>query len=169
MAKQKIPFKDDTPENQEKRAKSYKKWDDKKKKYEDDDSNAQDAVMSARKSWSSEKYGVKESKFDNAINSMYKQYLLEAEEDPATEPGSEGEQKVTVSDTELAQARKYVDRKKILGMNIGKSKDVKKELRRKKDLDDEYDTNIMPDVLARLQQSNDALQSDIDSVKELGF
>ena len=109
-------------------------------------------------------------KFDDAINNVYKQYLLEAEEaDPTTEPESEGEQKVTVSDTELAQARKYVDRKKILGINIGKSKEVKDELKRKKDLDDEYDTKVMPDVLDRLRAANDALTTDIEAVQKLGY
>lgn len=110
-----------------------------------------------------------DSKFNSRINELYNKFLLEAPLDVATEPESEEEQKVTVSEPEIAQARGYVNRKKIFGLNIGKSKEVKNELERKKELDDQYDDEIMPDVLDRMKVANDTLQKDIDSVKKLGY
>ena len=107
-------------------------------------------------------------KFDDAINDVYKRYLLEAE-DPAAEPESEGEAEVSVSDSEMATARRYVDRKKILGINIGKSKEVKDELALRKELDDEYDTKVIPDVLDRLRTSNERKREELENVRSQGY
>lgn len=108
-----------------------------------------------------------DSKFDERINQLYSEMVQDSvmKQHTENEADTEGEEKVSVSDNELANARRYVNRKKILGVNVGQSRQVKKELQRKKDLDQEYEDAVMPDVLDRLQRSNDATQDEIDSMR----
>jgi hypothetical protein len=104
-----------------------------------------------------------DNKFDERLNQLYAQLLDEtAVIPPGAEPGSEGEEEVSVSDNELANARRYVNRKKVLGLNVGQSRQVKKELERKAKLDQELE-DIMPDILDRLQRGNDTTKAEIDA------
>jgi hypothetical protein len=107
-----------------------------------------------------------DSKFDERLNQLYSNLLSEMGDTrpaPGAEPDSEGEEDVTVSDNEMANARRYVNRKKVLGLNVGQSRQVKKQLQRKAKLDQELEDVVMPDILDRLQRGNDATQAEIDA------
>ena len=102
------------------------------------------------------------NKFDDRINELYKKFLSEEQLPlPGMEPETEAEEEETLTDTELAAARRYVGRKKILGMNVGQSRKVKRGLEDKSKLERDYETAKIPEIITKLELGNDKLRADI--------
>ena len=104
-----------------------------------------------------------DNKFDDKINQLYAQLLGERGDTRPAPDATEGEAETEVSDNEIVNARRYVNRKKILGLNVGQSRQVKKELEAKAKLDQEMEDTVMPDILARLQLGNAKTKEEIDA------
>ena len=106
------------------------------------------------------------NKFDDRINELYAEMIspaVMAEHEPETEE----EENITLTPTQLAAAKKKVEKDKVLGFNVGKSAKIKKELSRKEELEDEYENGpAMDEIADKLVKNNDNLEQEL---KDLGY
>ena len=111
------------------------------------------------------------NKFDDRINQLYTGLLQEAEPtpvgevDPKQPDASQAELQNQISDTEMGMTRRFIDKKKILGLNIGISRKLSKGLEKRKELEDDLENTKMPGILDKLKAGNKAIEDEIASVK----
>ena len=111
-----------------------------------------------------------DSKFDERLNQLYAQLLDETTMGapgsiPGQEPDTPDEEDITISPTQMAAARKKVERDKVLGFNVGKSAKIKKLLDTNAELEDEYENGpAMDEVIDKLTKRNAKLQHDISDI-----
>ena len=157
-------FKKDTPENKEKRKKSHKGWQGRKKKWQDDNVNARDAVQDARKERgedphegdprdldeSAKKKGrlgeSTNNKFDRRLEAVYKSLMSEDATDTAAETTEKQASAISAAHAKKSLARKAMDA--LTGNQDGDIADAYDELQTAKK------TNLLPalkDELAAVQ------------------